>query len=223
MATTIVIPAAADIGAFSSDVADDYVVEKGSYDPRLAQKVIDVATAASTDINALQAGTTITGVNGVSMPAGGALTTATVLRATGASTAAYGALNLAAAAAVTGILPAGNFADAVAGAAGGVRLAGDLAGTGSAAATPRVGAINSATVPAGGALTTGNVLQVTGASALGYAAAVDGGLATIPKGIRPNKFFAAGGQLTAQVDANVNVADLTAGAVTIDVMYTVLA
>lgn len=74
MATTIVIPAAADIGAFSSDVADDYVVEKGSYDPRLAQKVIDVATAASTDINALQAGTTITGVNGVSMPAGGAVT-----------------------------------------------------------------------------------------------------------------------------------------------------
>ena len=68
----------------------------------------DVATAAATDINALQAGTTIVGVNGVTMPAGGALTTGQVLRATGAATAAYGAVNLANSSAVTGVLPAGN-------------------------------------------------------------------------------------------------------------------
>ena len=51
---------------------------------------------------------------------------------------------------------------------GTVQLAGDLAGTGSVATAPRVSAINSATVPAAGALTTGNVLQVSGASSLTY-------------------------------------------------------
>lgn len=52
---------------------------------------------------------------------------------------------------------------------GTVKLAGDLAGTGGTAAAPRTSGINSATVPAGGALTTGNVLQVSGVSALSYA------------------------------------------------------
>lgn len=57
-----------------------------------------------------------------------------------------------------------------------------------------------------------------------FAAAVDGGPSTMPAGIRPNKLFAsAGAQLIATVAADVNVADLDAGAVTIDVLYCVLA
>lgn len=51
--------------------------------------------------------------------------------------------------------------------AGTIILAGDLAGSYS---TPTVAKINGSTVPAGGALTTGNVLQVSGAGALSYAA-----------------------------------------------------
>lgn len=86
MATTITVPA---LGSVDADVRT-------------------LATAAAADINALQAGTSIVGVNGVTMPAGGALTTGQVLRATGAAAAAYGAVNLASSDAVTGVLPAAN-------------------------------------------------------------------------------------------------------------------
>ena len=54
--------------------------------------------------------------------------------------------------------------------AGIIILAGDLAGSGSTGASPRVGKINGASVPVSGALTTGNVLQVSGVAALSYAA-----------------------------------------------------
>jgi hypothetical protein len=262
MATTVVIPSAADIGAFSPDVADDFVAEKGSYDARLAQKVIDIATAVTTDINALQAGSTITAVNGVTMPAGGALAVGSVLRATAVGTAAYGAVNLADTDAVTGILPGANVALAVAGvSAGAVSAAQATAIDASLPVSKKTVTIGHAdltdadgsqTINIGTALpansrivgvdmhtytpftgggagvvtvdigTSGDVDALIDGADL-FAAAVDGGLATIPKGIRPNKFFAAGGQLTAQVDANVNVADLTAGSVIIDVTYTVLA
>ena len=57
-----------------------------------------------------------------------------------------------------------------------------------------------------------------------FAAAVDGGPATIPQGIRPNKFLSAGGQLIATFRCGSDdVADATAGAITIDVLYVVLA
>jgi hypothetical protein len=56
-----------------------------------------------------------------------------------------------------------------------------------------------------------------------FAAAVDGGPATMPAGIRPNKMFASGGQLIATFAADDDVADLSAGSVIIDVLYTVLA
>lgn len=56
---------------------------------------------------------------------------------------------------------------------GTVQLAGDFAGTGSVATAPRTSGINGATVPAAGALTTGNVLSVTGTSALSYAFIAD--------------------------------------------------
>lgn len=58
-----------------------------------------------------------------------------------------------------------------------------------------------------------------------FAAAVDGAPATMTAGVNPNKtFVAAGAQLTAKFDcASDNVAAATAGAVTIDVIFTVLA
>lgn len=58
-----------------------------------------------------------------------------------------------------------------------------------------------------------------------FAAAVDGGPSTMPTGIRPNKTFAtAGAQLVARfVSTGDNLVNLTAGAVTIDVLFAVLA
>lgn len=57
-----------------------------------------------------------------------------------------------------------------------------------------------------------------------FASAVDGAPATMTAGVNPRKtFVAAGAQLTAKFDCGSDdVADATAGAVTIDVMFTVL-
>ena len=65
---------------------------------------------------------------------------------------------------------------------------------------------------------------VDGADA--FAAAVDGGTSTLPPGISPNKLFvAAGAQLIATLtpDGGHDLQDATAGAVTIDVLFSVLA
>lgn len=57
-----------------------------------------------------------------------------------------------------------------------------------------------------------------------FAAAVDGQAATMPPGIAPNKFFsAAGAQLIATFVTDTTLAAFTAGAVTIDVYFAVLA
>lgn len=57
-----------------------------------------------------------------------------------------------------------------------------------------------------------------------FAAAVDGGPSTRPTGIRPNKLYATATQLSARfVSTGDNLVNLTAGAVTIDVLYVVLA
>lgn len=56
-----------------------------------------------------------------------------------------------------------------------------------------------------------------------FAAAVDGQASTRPLGIAPNKQFAAATAVQATVAADVNVADLTAGAMTVEVIYSVLA
>lgn len=58
-----------------------------------------------------------------------------------------------------------------------------------------------------------------------FAAAVDGGPATMPQGVRPNKtFVSAGAQLIATfVCGSDDVGNATAGAVTIDVLYVELA
>jgi hypothetical protein len=80
---------------------------------------------------------------------------------------------------------------ATSGALGTVQLAGDLNGTGSVATAPRVGSINSATVPAAGALTAGNVLQVQSASALTYGFILDAnvGAAAALQGTKINPAF----------------------------------
>lgn len=161
MASTIVVPSSADVGAYSTEVQTASAT-RGNYDPRVAQHLIAIATAAKADVEALQ--------TGASLP------------------------------------------DATAGAKGVVQLAGDLAGTGSAAATPRVGAINSATVPAGGALTTGNVLQVSGASALSYGAVNLAGGANYVSGVLPvaNVASTAGIVHSVRGVVTTNVADLGA-------------
>lgn len=71
--------------------------------------------------------------------------------------------------------------------------------------------------------TSGDVDALVDGSNL-FAAAVDGGPSTMPTGIRPNKtFVSSGAQLIATFISDVNVADLDAGSVTIDVTYYVLA
>ena len=66
------------------------------------------------------------------------------------------------------------------------QLTGDVtAGPGSGSVAATVVRINGATVPASGALTTGNVLQVTGVSALSYAAVNLGGGANFVTGTLP--------------------------------------
>ena len=74
-------------------------------------------------------------INGSSVPAGGALVTGTVLRATGTSTLAYGSVDLANSSAVTGVLPSANLFQATTGTSGAVKLANNLGGT---AALPTV-------------------------------------------------------------------------------------
>lgn len=90
MASTIVVPTRPDVGAYSDAVNTAMVTEKGNYDGRVADAICDGFAAAVVDIEALQAGTSVVGVNGVSMPAGGALAVGSVLRATSATAAAYG-------------------------------------------------------------------------------------------------------------------------------------
>jgi hypothetical protein len=146
---------------------------------------------------------TVVRINGATVPAAGALTTGAVLRVTGVSSLAYGPVNLALPAAVTGLLPVANIAPAgtngfvltttggatvwAAAASGGItQLTGDVtAGPGSGSVAATVVRINGATVPAAGALTVGNGLYVTGASALGYSALNLAGGANFVTGLLP--------------------------------------
>lgn len=153
---------------------------------------------AGGDLSGTSTSQTVIKINGSSVPAGGSLTTGNVLQVTGASALSYGAVNLGGGANfVTGALPVANVAPGTAAqflvtnagatapawvtmsggatmtAAGVVTIststaiAGDVTGT---LATSVVAKVNGATVPSSGSLTTGNVLQVSGASALSYGA-----------------------------------------------------
>ncbi len=136
------------------------------------------ATTLSGDISesATTAGAlTVIQINGATVPAAGALTTGNGLHVTGASTLGYSALNLAGGAGfVSGVLPVGNQAAQT--------MGGDVTGTTAAAVVAK---IDGATVPAAGSLTTGNVLQVSGASALSYAAVNLAGGANFVTGVLP--------------------------------------
>jgi len=104
-------------------------------------------------------------INGASVPAAGSLTTGNVLQVSGTSSLTYGPVNLAGGSNyVTGTLPKTNQAAQ--------DMAGDVTGT---TAVSVVAKANGATIPAAGALTTGNVLQVSGSSALSYGAVNLGG------------------------------------------------
>ena len=76
----------------------------------------------------------------------------------------------------------GGSVPATASVAGVIRLTGDLSGT---SATPIVSRINGSTVPAGGGLTTGNTLKVSGAGSLTYSALNVGGGAAYVSGRLP--------------------------------------
>jgi sulfur carrier protein ThiS len=151
------------------------------------------------DVTGTTAASTVAKVNGSTVPAGGALTTGNVLQVTGAAALGYAAVNLAGGANfVTGVLPAANQASQA--------MGGDVTGT-TAAST--VAKVNGSTVPAGGALTTGNVLQVTGAAALGYAAVNLAGGAAHVTGVLPAANQASqtmGGDVTGTTAASTVVA-----------------
>jgi hypothetical protein len=135
---------------------------------------------------------TVGKINGSTVPAGGALTTGNVLQVTGVSALSYAAVNLAGGANfVTGVLPVANLPS----------LAGDVTG---AINANTVAKINGATVPAAGALTTGNVLQVTGVSALGYAAVNLAGGANFVTGVLPvANLPSLAGDVTGAINANL--------------------
>lgn len=133
------------------------------------------------DVTGTTAASVVAKVNGASAPAAGSLTTGNVLQVNGASSLTYGAVNLAGGANfVTGVLPTGNQA------AQSLTLTGDTTGSGTTTSTTTtVAKINGATVPAAGALTTGNGLYVSGASALSYSALNLAGGANFVTGVLP--------------------------------------
>ena len=121
---------------------------------------------------------TVVKVNGATVTAAGSLTTGNVLQVSGASALTYAAVNLAGGSNyVTGALPITNLAHGTAD----QLIDTNHAGTAAEWFTPggdvsfvshnfTVAKINGSSVPAGGSLTTGNVLQVNGVSSLTYAA-----------------------------------------------------
>jgi hypothetical protein len=122
---------------------------------------------------------TVAKANGASVPAAGALTVGNVLQVAGISTLSYGAVNLAGGSNyVTGNLPITNLAPAGtdgyflqtngSGVNTWTNMTGDVSISSSGVTT--VLDIHGASVPAAGSLTTGNVLQVSGSSALTYGA-----------------------------------------------------
>lgn len=147
---------------------------------------------------------------GITAPVNPGTVSSGITQLTGAVTAGPGSgsvvatIVLNAGATVTGVLPAANQANQA--------LLGDVTGNTGASTVAK---INGSSVPAGGALTTGNVLQVTGVSALGYAAVNLAGGAnfvtgTLPTGNQANQ--AMGGD-TSGTTNNVTVTGIQTNAV----------
>lgn len=91
--------------------------------------LINLQKAIKTDVEALQGGTSVTGVNGTSVAGSQTASVGAVLRIAAldlaGNTAQWGAVNLADTDAVTGVLPGANVAAAVAGVSAGVVTAAD--------------------------------------------------------------------------------------------------
>lgn len=110
---------------------------------------------------------TVVGINGASVPVSGGLTIGNLLQVNGASSLTYAPINLAGGSNfISGVLPIANLPSSTTSALGLVKLAKDLGGT---ALLPSVLSINGTSVPAGGSLTSGNILQASGTSSLTYA------------------------------------------------------
>jgi fibronectin-binding autotransporter adhesin len=183
--------------------------------------VLNLPSLAGDVTGAINANT-VAKINGSTVPAGGALTTGNVLQVAGVGALGYAAVNLAGGANfVTGLLPVGNVAPSgvngqILTTAGGVTVwaantggspggaaSGDLGGT---YPGPDVLKIHGSTVPAGGALTTGNVLQVTGLGALSYAAVNLAGGANFVTGVLPVlNLPSLAGDVTGAINANTVV------------------
>jgi len=158
----------------------------------------DITGTLSGDVTGLLDTSVVAKINGSTVPAGGALTNGNVLQVIGAAALAFAAVNLGGGANfVTGVLPAANQAAQT--------MAGDVTGTTAASVVEK---INGATVPAAGALTTGNVLQVTGVGALSYGAVNLAGGANFVTGVLPAANQAAqtmAGDVTGTTAANTVV------------------
>lgn len=114
---------------------------------------------AGGDLSGTSSSQTVNKINGTTVPVGGSLTTGNGLYVSGTSALSYSALNLAGGSNfITGTLPSGNQAAQT--------MSGDVSGT---TASSSVDKIKGTTVStAGGSLTTGQVLRVSGASAVDY-------------------------------------------------------
>jgi hypothetical protein len=120
--------------------------------------------SAGGDLSGTYPNPTVAKVNGTSVPSGPSANQ--VLVATSGTVSIWSQIYdgyISSSANITG----SKIASATTGAVGVIQLAGDIAGT---ATSVTVSKINGSSVPAGGSLTTGNVLQVTGSSALSYGA-----------------------------------------------------
>ncbi len=136
----------------SRDATDITIMGSGSGITALTGDVL-ASGVGSVDANVVK-------INRATVPAAGGLTTGNVLQVTGLAALAYGAVNLAGGTGfVVGALPAANQAPQT--------MVGNVTGTTAASVVTKV---NGATVPAAGALVTGNAAYVSGASALSYSA-----------------------------------------------------
>lgn len=145
------------VAVSSTAPSDSYVLTYVAADSQWEPKPTAPTFSAGGDLSGTATNQTVIAVHGASVPAAGTLTTGNVLQVSGTSTLTYAPINLAGGANyVTGVLPIANLPS----------LSGDVSGS---ITSNTVNKINGATVPAGGSLTAGNVLQVTGAGTLGYA------------------------------------------------------